>query len=140
LASGAKIYDDYAHHPTEIRATLAGFREAFPDARITAVFQPHLYSRTKLFMDEFAQSFSDADVVYVADIYAAREKDDGSVHARDLVDTMEGENVSVIYGGSLADIARTLSEVKEFSERDIIITMGAGDVYTVGEILLEEDK
>jgi UDP-N-acetylmuramate--alanine ligase len=135
LASGAKIYDDYAHHPTEIRSTLAGFREAFPDARITVVFQPHLYSRTKLLMDDFAKSFDNADTIIVADIYAAREKDDGTIHARDLVESIQKEGGNALYGGNLTDITESLSN-KEYTDNNIIITMGAGDVYVIGESLL----
>ena len=135
LASGAKVYDDYAHHPTEIRTTLLGFREAFPSAHISVIFQPHLYSRTKLLMDEFAKSFDDADAVIVADIYAAREKDDGTVHARDLVEYIQKEGKDARYGGSLTDIREFLSK-KEYTDSDIIITMGAGDVHMIGELLL----
>lgn len=135
MVLGAKIYDDYAHHPTEIRATLAGFREAFPDAHITVVFQPHLYSRTRLFMDDFAKSFDDADTIIVADIYAAREKNDGTIHARDLVERMQKEGGDVLYGGALADITQSLSN-KEYTANDIIITMGAGDVYIISESFL----
>lgn len=135
LASGAKVYDDYAHHPTEIRATLLGFREAFPNARISVIFHPHLYSRTKLLMSDFAKSFGDADTVIVADIYAAREKSDGTVHARDLVERIQKEGKDAVYGGSLADITESLSN-REYTDNDIIITMGAGDVHVVGESLL----
>lgn len=135
LMSGAKVYDDYAHHPTEICATLAGFREAFSNAHISVIFQPHLYSRTKLLMDDFTQSFGDADTVIIADIYAAREKDDGTVHARDLVERIQKEGKDAVYGGSLTDITQSLSN-KEYTGNDIIITMGAGDVYTIDESFL----
>ncbi len=135
LVSGAKVYDDYAHHPTEIRATLAGFREAFPSACITVLFQPHLYSRTRMFLDEFAKSFGDVDEVVIADIYAAREKDDGSIHARDLVERIEKSGGNARYGGPLSEIVQTLKEV-EWEAGDMLITMGAGDVYTIGESLL----
>ena len=81
IENGGLVYDDYAHHPTEVKATLQGFRAKYPDHRIRVVFQPHLYSRTKLLLNDFAQSFSDADEVIVAPIYAAREKPDSEINA-----------------------------------------------------------
>ncbi len=130
--SGAEIYDDYAHHPTEIKATLAGAREAFPNRRIFCVFQPHLYSRTKLLMDEFAKSFSDADAVLVADIYAAREKDDGT-HSRQLVEKIQKFHHNARYVDSFNKAAAVL--ISEPEEGDVILTMGAGDIYKAGELL-----
>ncbi len=131
-AGGVTVIDDYAHHPTEIRATLAAARGRFPGRRIWAVFQPHTYSRTKALLAEFAQSFGDADRVIVSDIYAAREVDDGSVHASQLVGMMQGGGARYI--GALDDVRRYLEEHVE--PGDVVITLGAGDGYRVGEELL----
>ena len=78
------VYDDYAHHPTEIKSTLAAAKQK-EHKRIIAVFQPHTYSRTKELLNDFATAFSDADIAIIADIYAAREKDDGTISSQDLV-------------------------------------------------------
>jgi len=131
-AGGVTVIDDYAHHPTEIRATLSAARGRFPGRRIWAVFQPHTYSRTKALLAEFAQSFGDADRVIVTDIYAAREVDDGSVHASQLVEMMRSERAQYI--GALADVRRYLAE--HAAPGDVVITLGAGDGYRVGEELL----
>ncbi|NTV44908.1 MAG: UDP-N-acetylmuramate--L-alanine ligase [Candidatus Yonathbacteria bacterium] len=138
LVSGATVYDDYAHHPTEIRATLAGFRERFPGKNITVLFQPHLYSRTREFLEAFAHAFIDADNVIITDIYAARERDDGTVHARDLVLAMGSVHPRATYGGPLNMIVENLMATHALSSDDILITMGAGDVYRIGERLLEQ--
>ncbi len=145
--SGAMIYDDYAHHPTEIMATLAGAKEMFPDKRIVVVFQPHLYSRTRDFLEEFAVSFKNADEVIVADIYPAREKPgeklpDGrivpNIHARELVDAIKhnvGSPISNIkYLGDFEQIAEHLQ--KTTRPGDVIITMGAGDIYKICQELV----
>lgn len=132
---GTRVFDDYAHHPTEIRATLAGFRAAYPDKRLMVVFQPHLYSRTREFLHDFAEAFSDADTVIVTDIYAAREKDTGLVHAHDIVAL--STHADMCYGGACDDIVRLLKETKKPDENDIVLTMGAGDVYIVGDSLVK---
>ncbi|MDP3735292.1 MAG: UDP-N-acetylmuramate--L-alanine ligase [bacterium] len=127
--NGARVYDDYAHHPSEIRATLQGARELFSGEKIIAVFQPHLFSRTRQLLKGFAQSFGDADEVFIADIYAAREQDDGSVHSRDLVAAVEKHHPRVRYGGTLAHITDILK--KETAPEDVVVLMGAGDVGEV---------
>lgn len=131
-AGGVTVIDDYAHHPTEIRATLAAARGRFPGRRIWAVFQPHTYSRTRALLAEFAQSFDDADMVIVTDIYAAREVDDGTIHASQLVDMMGSDRAQYI--GALDDVRRYL--VEQVAPGDVVITLGAGDGYRVGEELL----
>ncbi|MGQ9666987.1 MAG: UDP-N-acetylmuramate--L-alanine ligase [Anaerolineae bacterium] len=131
-AGGVTVVDDYAHHPTEIRATLGAARQRFPGRRIWAVFQPHTYSRTKALLAEFAHSFGDADGVIVTDIYAAREMDDGSVHASQLVEAMEGGKARYI--GALDEARRYLLE--HVKPGDVVITLGAGDGCRVGEELL----
>lgn len=129
-AAGAFVYDDYAHHPAEIARTLEGFRAARPGGRLVVVFQPHLFSRTKLLLGAFAKSFTAADRVIVVDIYAARESDDGSIHSRDLAASI---GPLARYAG---DFQNALACVKEESRAgDTIITMGAGNVYRIAETL-----
>lgn len=137
-ASGALVYDDYAHHPTEIKATLQGFRAKYPEGRIRVVFQPHLYSRTKLLLNDFAQSFSDADEVMVAPIYAAREANDPTITAEILaqciVDEQKAPGLRV---WAMLDFLAIETYLRDTAGKgDIIITMGAGDIFKIGESLL----
>jgi len=133
-ASGVLVVDDYAHHPTEIRATLAGARTRYPDREIWALFQPHTYSRTRSFLDEFAAAFAEADHVVVVDIFPARELDDGSVSSRDLVARMSHPDARHI--GALDEASHFLS--RQLRPGDVLITMGAGDGYLVGETVISE--
>lgn len=130
---GATIVDDYAHHPTEIRATLAAARALGP-RRMVVVFQPHTYTRTKTLLNEFAVCFSDADEVIITDIYAAREQNNHGISSQHLVDKIKAERSSVHYIGSLEDATAFLST--RLGEGDLLLTMGAGDVHYVGEALL----
>jgi UDP-N-acetylmuramate--alanine ligase len=134
VARGITIIDDYAHHPTEIRATLAAARARYPEQSIWAVFQPHTFSRTWSLLDEFASAFDDADHVVVLDIYPAREKDDGRIHSRDLINSMRHSDAR--YAGSLARAVTTL--MGRLEEPAILITLGAGDGDQVGEQVLAE--
>lgn len=127
------VIDDYAHHPTEVRATLAAARQRYGGHTIWAVFQPHTYSRTRALLDDFAGSFSDADHVIVTDIYAAREQDTWGVHARDLVGRMTHPGVQYVAG--TADAADYLADC--LVPGDVVLTLGAGDVWKVGERVLE---
>ncbi len=131
--NGAIVYDDYAHHPTEIKATLGGTREMFSDKKIIAVFQPHLYSRTKLLMNDFEESFNDADLLLLAPIYAAREKEDESVSSEILSRNIK--NTKALSFSNFEDIEKYLYE--NLKKGDILITMGAGDIYKIGDIILE---
>jgi UDP-N-acetylmuramate--alanine ligase len=126
---GVIIVDDYAHHPTEIKATLSAARERFPGRRIWAVFQPHTYSRTRALMDEFARAFAEADEVIVLDIYAAREADHLGVSAEQLVNRMTHPRARYIASRHAA--ADYL--VAHLRPGDVLLTMGAGDGYMVGE-------
>lgn len=128
---GVPFYDDYAHHPTEIRATLKAAREHFgARKRIWCVFQPHLYSRTRLLMEEFAESFHNANGVLLADIYAAREKDDKKTNSRVLAEKIN-RHTPARYLGTFPRIAAFL---REHARRgDVVITMGAGEAYKVWE-------
>ncbi|MGA9348883.1 MAG: UDP-N-acetylmuramate--L-alanine ligase [Anaerolineae bacterium] len=135
--NGIVIIDDYAHHPTQIRATLATARKCYPDREIWAVFQPHTYSRTKALLDEFAGSFADADHVVVTDIYPAREFNDLGVSAADIVTRMKHPDARYISG--LNEAADHL--LNHLKPGDVLITLGAGDGHKVGEdvwVRLEE--
>jgi UDP-N-acetylmuramate--alanine ligase len=131
--NGAKIYDDYAHHPTEIKATLAAAK-ATGAARVRCVFQPHTYTRTYTLKEEFSKSFADCDDLVITDIFAAREPDTGLIHARDLADVIDGAK----YIKDFSDIEKYFKETAQ--EGDIIFTMGAGDVYKIGEEIIKSGK
>ncbi|MGQ9780265.1 MAG: UDP-N-acetylmuramate--L-alanine ligase [Bacillota bacterium] len=135
--AGAAIVDDYAHHPTEIRATLNAARRC-PYRQIWCVFQPHTYSRTAFLLDDFARALSLADRVIVTDIYAAREIDDGRVHARDLVRRLAALGKEAVYLPSFSAVVAYLQA--NVGAGDLILTMGAGDVDRVGEMLLDADR
>lgn len=134
MKNGVLVYDDYAHHPTEIKATLQGFREKYYKWRIVVVYQPHLYSRTKTLLNDFAESFSDADEVVVAPIYAARETPDPEISSEILAEEIRKHNPNVRTGSNFAEIENYLRDT--LTENDIVITMGAGDIYKVGESLM----
>ena len=131
--NGIDIIDDYAHHPTEIKATLEAARKS-AKGKIWCVFQPHTYSRTKALLDNFADALKSADEVIVADIYAAREKDPGDIHSRDLKDAIIEKGGHAHYFPSFKEIIIFLSE--QCIHGDMLITMGAGDIYKVGDELL----
>jgi UDP-N-acetylmuramate--alanine ligase len=128
------VVDDYAHHPTEIRATLGAARARYPNRPIWAVFQPHTYSRTRALLDDFASAFADADHVVVLDIFPAREVDDGSVSSRDIVARMAHPDTH--YVGPLDDASDFLAN--RLRPGDVLITLGAGDGYRVGEMVISE--
>ncbi|CAN5284868.1 UDP-N-acetylmuramate--L-alanine ligase [soil metagenome] len=124
--AGVTIVDDYAHHPTEITATLQAARAAFPGARIVAAFQPHLYSRTRDFADDFAAALSRADVVFLAEIYAAREAPISGVTSAVVAHGLERLGCPPQWAGARADLAAALAQHAQ--PGDVILTMGAGDV------------
>ncbi len=130
---GLMVYDDYAHNPTEVRVTLKGAREMFSNKKITVVFQPHLYSRTKTFLSEFSQSFESVDNIIILPIYAARESFDPSITSEMLVDKINGNNKEVVFS---SDFKSALDEINKIENKDVVITMGAGDVWKVGEMVL----
>lgn len=131
--NGVEIIDDYAHHPTEIRATLAAARAA-AKGRIFCVFQPHTYSRTKSLLPEFADALSAADITVLADIYAARETDDLGISSRTLQDAVNACGGRCEYFPSFGEIEEYLR--KNCQKGDLLITMGAGNVNTVAKDLL----
>ena len=127
-SNGAVIYDDYAHHPSEIKATLKAVREKYPTKKIVAVFQPHTYSRTKALFGDFAQSFSDADEVILTDVFSsAREQKDESVNISDMAAVLEGNGKKITFLKNKIDIPACLKEY--LNQSNVIITMGAGDIY-----------
>lgn len=123
--SGAQIYDDYGHHPTEIRATLEGAKTAC-DQRLVCVFQPHTFSRTAALADKFVEAFECADSVILTDIYAARETNESGMTSEKLA-KMIGEKAA--YGGDLDSTAECLRQTVR--EGDLVIVMGAGDVFKI---------
>lgn len=135
-AAGVAIIDDYAHNPTKVRATLAAARSRYPQRRIWAVFQPHTYSRTRSLLAETAASFGDADRVIVTDIYAAREQDDGSVSAADVVATSNHAQIQHVAG--LLEVADYLAG--EVQPGDVVVTLGAGTSNQIAQRLLERLK
>jgi UDP-N-acetylmuramate--alanine ligase len=133
---GVTIVDDYGHHPTEIRATLdaARLREA---QRLIAIFQPHRYTRTKFLLDELAESFAGCDRVYVLDIYGASESPIPGVNSERLVERMHELGVhNARYAPSEARVLQELS--RDAQQGDLIITIGAGNVWKLGEALARE--
>ena len=130
---GVTVIDDYAHHPTEIRATLTAAKN-YPHKRLVLVFQPHTYSRTKAFLNDFADVLSLADVVVLADIYAAREKNTYGISSKDLLEVLEKKGTDCHYFPSFEEIEKFL--LKNCMNGDLLITMGAGDIVNVGEHLL----
>ena len=128
--NGADVYDDYAHHPDEVAATLAAVRNAMPGRRLVLAFQPHTYSRTSALFDDFVRELSKADVLVLAEIYAARERNTIGISSADVAEKIPG-----------AVFCETLPEVTQFlranvREGDVVITMGAGDIFRAGEALL----
>lgn len=132
-----KIIDDYAHHPTEIKMSLKALKNATKN-RLWCVFQPHTYSRMKFLLESFSQSFYDADKVIVTDIYAAREVDNDLVHSRDLVELLVKNGVDAIYIDSFEIIKNYLFSHME--KGDTIVTMGAGNIYKLGELILQDNE
>jgi UDP-N-acetylmuramate--alanine ligase len=130
------VVDDYGHHPTEIKATLAAAKQSAGGRRIVVLFQPHRYTRTQDLMEEFARSFNNADALYVLDIYAASEDPIEGVTAEALTEEIKKYgHKNVHYVGSLDDAPAALAAIAQ--PGDLVITLGAGTVYRVGEQLLE---
>ncbi|PEN13254.1 UDP-N-acetylmuramate--L-alanine ligase [Longibacter salinarum] len=127
-AAGRIVLDDYAHHPTEIEATLDAASQGFPDRRIVAVFQPHLYSRTRDFQEGFARSFFNADVLVVTDVYKAREAPIDGVSGKQIADrAREYGHRSVHYVSDKDNLPDRLTEIT--ADGDVVLMMGAGDIW-----------
>ena len=130
---GADVYDDYAHHPDEVAATISAVRDAMPGRRLVLAFQPHTYSRTSALFDDFVRELSRADVLVLAEIYAARERNTIGISSADVAEKIPG-----------AVFCETLPEVTEYlrqnvREGDVVLTMGAGDIFRAGEALLKSE-
>jgi len=132
---GAILVDDYGHHPEEIKATLRAAREFFPKHRIWCIFQPHTFTRTKALFSEFAQSFEEADRVIILDIYGSAREFQGGVHSRDLVELTKRYHRNVEYISTTSEAIDFLQD--KIGCEDLIITMGAGNVWEVAEGLKE---
>ncbi len=141
---GALVYDDYAHNPQKVRAALQGAREMFPDKRIVVVFQPHLFSRTKLLLNEFATAFDDADEIILTPIFPAREKFDPTISSEILAGRIsafskeECHSDDEVVVHSFPDFDSIISYLQSsLGPSDLLITMGAGEQYKIGEALLD---
>lgn len=133
--NGAVVMDDYAHHPTEIKATLSAASK-FGGKRLVCVFQPHTYSRTRTLWNEFVSAFDGVDELVLTDIFPAREVFDGKTRSGDLAEDIAKRGVCVKY---IAELEKACEYFREtLSEGDIFFTMGAGDVYKIGDMLLEK--
>ncbi|MCX6713589.1 MAG: UDP-N-acetylmuramate--L-alanine ligase [Candidatus Vogelbacteria bacterium] len=139
MMSGALIYDDYAHNPTKILAAINGARDFMTknnlSGRLIVAFQPHLYSRTKTLKDEFAQALAEADEIILAPIYAAREPNDPEISSDILADLIKTKNPQVFSLSGLTEVVGKLK--KDGQAGDLIITMGAGDIYKTADDLVE---
>lgn len=132
---GVNYFDDYAHHPCQIKNTLEATRDWFPDKRIICVFQPHTYSRTKALFKDFAKSFTQANVVILTDIYpSAREEFDPTINSRFLSMEIKKHQANVHYLANFRDLINFLE--KETKPGDIVMTMGAGDIYKIHDKII----
>ncbi len=135
-----KVVDDYAHHPEEIKATLSACKNV-PHKKLWCVFQPHTYTRTKALFEEFTDAFDFADGIIITDIYAAREKNIYKIKASDLIDEIKKKHPNkkdIYYISDFEDIADFI--IEKTNPKDLVITMGAGDVYKVAERIMEKTK
>ena len=129
---GADVYDDYAHHPDELSATVSAVRSAMPGRRIVLAFQPHTYTRTKALFDDFVRELKKPDVVILSEIYAARERNTVGISSLDLAKQIPG----AVYCETLPEVTDQLREIVR--EGDVVITMGAGDIFRAGDALFEK--
>ena len=128
--NGADVYDDYAHHPDEVAATIAAVRNAMPDKRLVLAFQPHTYSRTSALFDDLVRELGRADVLVLAEIYAARERNTIGISSADVAEKIPG----AVFCETLPEVTDYLRE--NVREGDVVVTMGAGDIFRAGEALL----
>ena len=130
MYNGAMVYDDYAHHPDELAATIEAVR-SMGDHRVVIAFQPHTYTRTKALFSDFVRELQKADVVVLAEIYAARERNTVGISSQDLQREIPG----ALYCATLPQVTQCLREIAQ--PGDVILTVGAGDIYHAGEALLK---
>lgn len=135
--AGTIVYDDYAHHPTEVKASLQALRELYPrgEKNITVLFQPHLYSRTKALFNDFVTSFDEADNVFLLPIFFAREKLDPTVSSEKLAEAIRLHRGEAVAFTDLAQ-AQVWLEKMQLGDKDVLVTMGAGEAYKIGDALL----
>jgi UDP-N-acetylmuramate--alanine ligase len=135
--NGAILVDDYGHHPTEVRVTLAALREKYQPKRLICVFQPHQHSRTRLLLDEFASSFESADETIIPEIYAVRDSaaDKAAVNSGILVDRINRHGSKAVHVSTFPDVVERLR--KNISSGDVVVTMGAGNVYEIARQLAQ---
>ena len=129
---GAEVYDDYAHHPDEIAATIESVRASFPGRRLVLAFQPHTYTRTHALFHDFVTQLQKADVLVLAEIYAARERNTIGISSAHVAEKIPGS----VFVRTLPEVTAWLKE--NVREGDVVITMGAGDIFRAGEALLKE--
>jgi UDP-N-acetylmuramate--alanine ligase len=134
-AAGVRVIDDYAHHPTEIAATLAAARGAYPGRRVVVAFQPHLYSRTRDFAADFGAALATSDLLFLTEIYAAREQPIPGVTADLIVDAVKAAGGTLRWRGDRSELADALAA--NVRDGDIVVVMGAGDITRTGPELLE---
>jgi UDP-N-acetylmuramate--alanine ligase len=139
---GVKIYDDYAHHPTEVRATLGAVRQLYPKEKVIVVFHPHTYTRTKALLDQFAESFALADELIVLDIYGSAREQQGGVHSQDLVAKIEALRPKG-YAPTEVRYISTQNECEKYLRNtlrkgQIVVLVGAGDVFRIGQALINK--
>jgi len=132
-AAGITIMDDYAHHPTEIAATIAAARQRLPGRRPVCLFQPHTYSRTRYLLDGFRTCFQGVDQLLIAETYAAREKPSAGMNAQELVEAIDAPPAS--YAGALEEAPPKV--VEALQPGDVFFTIGAGDIDQLGPKVLE---
>ena len=130
--NGAEVYDDYAHHPDEIAATIDSVRASFPGRRLVLAFQPHTYTRTNALFDDFVMQLNKADVLVLAEIYAARERNTIGISSAHVAEKIPGS----VFVRTLPEVTAWLKD--NVQEGDVVITMGAGDIFRAGEALLKE--
>jgi len=129
---GATIIDDYAHHPTEIKATVAALRQRYGQRKLIVAFHPHTFSRTKVLFNDFVSSFGGVDELIILDIYGSAREKQGGVNSQELVEKIGGNTK---YIPSLAELEKYLTE--KVGRGDVVALMGAGDIFRVGENLLK---
>lgn len=136
LESGALLYDDYAHHPSEIKETLKAFKNTFPKCTLVTVFQPHMYSRTKTLFEDFVNSFENSDEVIITEIFPSfREPIDKNFSSKMIVDELLKSQKKATYFPQNSDVVKYVSS-QNYSKNTVIITMGAGDIYKIGENII----
>ena len=139
---GATIIDDYAHHPTEIKATIGAVRQKYGARKLIVAFHPHTFSRTKALFNDFVKSFAGADELIIIDIYGSAREKQGGAHSRDLVEKIKNDNLKsgnkqdVKYISTLAECEKYLRDKVE--RDDVVVLMGAGDIFRIGENLVKE--